>query len=269
MPNKSIFLVKLMDCPSEATMIRMQLQGKEQVTSVQCNVAERTAEVIHSGEAEAILSALQPLQLGISLLESKPWNVEATTIQNSVSRERNLLWAVLGLNLGFFFIEGFAGYWAGSAGLMADGADMLADALVYGLALLAVSGGTAKQRNAALAAALLQFAVALYTFYEVLERWLNPSSLPHIQWMMYTSIGALAANIACLYLLRQQESSKAHIRASVIFTSNDILANLGVMLAAGLVWYSNSKIPDLVVGTLVLLLVLHGALRIYRISRVV
>ncbi|MEY3982985.1 MAG: hypothetical protein RL160_542 [Bacteroidota bacterium] len=268
MPNKSIFRVKLMDCPSEAAMIRMQLQGKEQVTSVQCNIAVRTAEVIHSGEAETILSALQPLQLGISLLESKPLEHDTATTKYSVSRERNLLWAVLGLNLGFFFIEGIAGYWAGSAGLMADGADMLADALVYGLALLAVSGGAVEQRNAALAAALLQFAVALYTFYEVLERWLNPSSLPDIQWMMYTSLGALAANIACLYLLRQQESSKAHIRASVIFTSNDILANLGVMLAAGLVWYSNSKIPDLVVGTLVLLLVLHGALRIYRISRI-
>jgi Co/Zn/Cd efflux system component len=267
MPSKSIFLVKRMDCPSEAAMIRMQLQDKEQVTSVQCNVAERTAEVIHSGNAEDILNALQPLQLGISLLESKPFEHDAATTQNSASRERSLLWAVLGLNLAFFFIEGFAGYWAGSAGLMADGADMLADALVYGLALLAVSGGAMQQRNAALAAAFLQFAVALYTFYEVLERWLNPSSLPDIQWMMYTSLGALAANIACLYLLRQQESSKAHIRASVIFTSNDILANLGVMLAAGLVWMSNSKVPDLVVGTLVLLLVLHGARRIYQISR--
>ncbi len=268
MPTKSIFLVTLMDCPSEAAMIRMQLQGKADVTSVQCNVAERTAEVIHSGEAEAILRALQPLQLGISLLESKPWNVEETTTPNSASRERLLLWAVLGLYLAFFFIEGFAGYWAGSAGLMADGADMLADALVYGLALMAVSGGAAQQRKAALAAALLQVTVALYAFWEVLERWLNPSSLPDIPWMLYTSTGALAANIACLYLLRQQESSKAHIRASVIFTSNDILANLGVMLAAGLVWFSNSKIPDLVVGTLVLLLVLHGARRIYQISRV-
>lgn len=268
MPTKSIFLVTLMDCPSEAAMIRMQLQGKAEVTSVQCNVAERTAEVIHSGEAEAILRALQPLQLGISLLESKPWNVEETTTPNSASRERLLLWAVLGLNLAFFFIEGFAGYWAGSAGLMADGADMLADALVYGLALMAVSGGAAQQRKAALAAALLQVTVALYAFWEVLERWLNPSALPDIPWMLYTSTGALAANIACLYLLRQQESSKAHIRASVIFTSNDILANLGVMLAAGLVWFSNSKIPDLVVGTLVLLLVLHGARRIYQISRV-
>jgi hypothetical protein len=40
------------------------------------------------------------------------------------------------------------------------------------------------------------------------------------------------------------------------------------MIAAGLVWYSNSKVPDLVVGTLVLLLVLHGARRIYQISRI-
>jgi Co/Zn/Cd efflux system component len=268
MLNKSIFLVKLMDCPSEAAMIRMQLQGKNQVKSVHCHVSERRAEVIHDGDAEYILRILEPLQLGISLLESEVVEEPREANKDSEERERFLLKAVLGLNLAFFFIEGFAGYWAGSAGLMADGADMLADALVYGLALMAVASGKERQRRAALAASFLQVAVALYTFYEVLERWFNPTSLPDISWMCYTSLGALAANITCLFLLRQQESRKAHIRASVIFTSNDILANLGVMIAAGLVWYSNSKVPDLVVGTLVLLLVLHGARRIYQISRI-
>jgi Co/Zn/Cd efflux system component len=266
--TKSIFEVKLMDCPSEAAMIRMQLQGKESVKAVHCDVSSRTAEIIHSGSAEDILNALQPLQLGTSLLESRDAGEMAGQAADTHGKERRLLKAVLWINLSFFFVEGFAGYWAGSTGLMADGADMLADALVYGLALMAVASGADRQRRAALAASLLQAAVALYAFFEVLERWINPTKLPDFRWMIYASLGALAANIACLYLLRQQESSKAHIRASVIFTSNDILANLGVMMAAGLVWFSNSKIPDLIIGSLVLLLVLHGAVRIYRISRV-
>jgi len=256
-----------MDCPSEAAMIRMQLQGMEQVQSIHCDIASRTAEIIHSGEVNPIDDALQALKLGTEWIESHPVETVSAEKQDLGGKERRLLTIVLWINLLFFFIEGIAGYWAGSAGLMADGADMLADALVYGLALMAVSGGMERQRRAALAAAFLQTAVAFYTFYEVLERWLSPTSLPDIQWMMYTSLGALSANIASLYLLRQQESEKAHIRAGVIFTSNDILANIGVMLAAGLVWVSDSKIPDLIVGSLVLLLVLHGAKRIYQISR--
>ena len=267
MHTRSIFEVKLMDCPSEAAMIRMQLQGKEQVHSVHCDVAARRAEVVHTGSPEDILNALQPLQLGTSLVESRDAGELTAQIHDSQEKEKRLLTTVLWINLIFFFIETASGYYAGSTGMMADGADMLADALVYGLALMAVASGTNMQRRAALFASLLQVTVALYTFYEVLERWINPSELPDFRWMVYTSLAALTANIACLYLLRQQESAKAHIRASVIFTSNDILANLGVILAAGLVWLSNSKIPDLVIGTLVLLMVLHGAARIYQISR--
>ncbi|MDZ7612423.1 MAG: hypothetical protein U5K51_00860 [Flavobacteriaceae bacterium] len=61
------------------------------------------------------------------------------------------------------------------------------------------------------------------------------------------SILALIGNGLCLYLLQKSKSKEAHMQASMIFTSNDVIVNLGVILAGGLVYLTNSKYPDLIV----------------------
>jgi Co/Zn/Cd efflux system component len=57
------------------------------------------------------------------------------------------------------------------------------------------------------------------------------------------------------------------MRASWIFSTNDVVANLGVILAAGLVAMTGSRLPDLVVGAAIASVVLAGAVRILRMSR--
>lgn len=57
------------------------------------------------------------------------------------------------------------------------------------------------------------------------------------------------------------------MQASAIFTSNDIIINLGVILAGGLVYYFESKIPDLVIGSVVFIIVFRGATRILRLAK--
>lgn len=52
----------------------------------------------------------------------------------------------------------------------------------------------------------------------------------------------------------------------MIFTSNDIIINLGVIVAGTLVYYLKSGIPDLVVGTVVFIVVLRGAQRILKLG---
>ncbi|MDP9190356.1 MAG: hypothetical protein M3P06_01470 [Acidobacteriota bacterium] len=55
------------------------------------------------------------------------------------------------------------------------------------------------------------------------------------------------------------------MRASWIFTTTDVIANLGVIVAAILVRLIGSNIPDLVVAVLIALVVLNGAIRILRL----
>ena len=57
------------------------------------------------------------------------------------------------------------------------------------------------------------------------------------------------------------------MKASMIFTSNDIIVNLGVIAAGILVIFTTSNKPDLIIGSIVFLLVMRGALRILRLGR--
>ena len=53
-----------------------------------------------------------------------------------------------------------------------------------------------------------------------------------------------------------------HMRASWIFSTNDVIANVGVVISGGLVMFFSSRVPDLVVGSIVALIVLRGGVRI-------
>ena len=57
------------------------------------------------------------------------------------------------------------------------------------------------------------------------------------------------------------------MQASMIFTSNDVIINTGVILAGFLVHWLHSGIPDLVIGMIVFVVVIQGAVRILKLSR--
>ena len=57
------------------------------------------------------------------------------------------------------------------------------------------------------------------------------------------------------------------MKASMIFTSNDVIINLGVIIAGLLVNWLSSSTPDLIIGTIVFVLVIQGAFRILKISK--
>ena len=84
--------------------------------------------------------------------------------------------------------------------------------------------------------------------------------------MIVISFLALIANTICLYILQKSKSNEAHMQASMIFTSNDVIINLGVIIAGVLVLWSNSSIPDLIIGAIVFILVIQGAIRILKLG---
>jgi len=57
------------------------------------------------------------------------------------------------------------------------------------------------------------------------------------------------------------------MKASLIFTSNDVIINLGVIMAGLLVNWLNSSSPDLIIGTIVFILVIRGAIRILKLGK--
>ena len=86
--------------------------------------------------------------------------------------------------------------------------------------------------------------------------------------MIVISFFALIANGICLYLLQRSKSKEeAHMKATMIFTSNDVIINLGVITAGVLVNWLNSNKPDLIIGTIVFILVIQGARRILKLAK--
>src|SRR5690606_17922609 len=96
-----------------------------------------------------------------------------------------------------------------------------------------------------------QLLLAIFGFTEVIRRFVGFEEIPAFQTMIIISILALIGNGLCLYLLQKSKSKEAHMQASMIFTSNDVIVNLGVIVAGGLVYLTNTKYPDLIIGTIV------------------
>jgi Co/Zn/Cd efflux system component len=260
---KTLFKITKMDCPSEENLIRMKLDDIEGIKKLDFDLENRQLTVFHTNDVIPIEEAIQKLKLNEKKIVTEEVDI---IISESESNQSKLLWSVLIINFVFFLIEMSTGIISKSMGLVADSLDMLADSFVYGLSLLAVGGTVLKKKRIAKYAGYFQLTLATIGVIEVIRRFLGFEAFPVFSTMIIVSIFALIANGICLYLLQKSKSTEAHMRASMIFTSNDVIINLGVIVAGILVNWSNSGLPDLIIGIIVFALVIQGALRILKLS---
>ena len=136
---------------------------------------------------------------------------------------------------------------------------MFADAAVYGVSLYAVGRSAKTKLHAAHLSGWMQLLLAC-VLAEVGRRFVFGSD-PVTALMMGFGLVALAANISCLMLISRNRHGGAHMKASWIFSANDVIANSGVILAGLLVAWTGSLYPDLIIG----LVVLNGARRILQL----
>ncbi len=252
-----------MDCPSEVHLIRMKLEPFSEIKKLSFDTSNRKLEVYHTEEVGKIHQAISELKLNERLE-----NIQETEmpVPGDDSQQRKILWWVLGINFGFFVVEMTTGWISRSMGLVADSLDMLADSIVYGLSLFAVGSAMSRKRKVAKISGYFQMGLALLGFSEVLRRFFIASKTPLFQWMIVISVLALMGNLVSLWLINEAKSDEAHMQASAIFTSNDIIVNGGVILAGVLVYLIESKWPDLIVGGIVFAFVMRGAIRILKLA---
>jgi len=165
---------------------------------------------------------------------------------------------------GFMFVaELITGLFADSTGLVADSLDMLADATVYGIALYAVGRAHSVKIAAARWSGFFQIALACGVLLEIIRRMVFGSE-PHSWFMLGVGIVALIANLICLGILAKHRKGEIHMRASWIFSKNDVIANLGVIIAGLLVYFFETGWPDLAIGFLITVVVFRGGIQIMR-----
>ena len=254
------YTVPKMDCPSEERLIRLALDGIEPPVGLKFDIPNRLVKVFHDAHLDEITTKLQSLNLGATLEITR----ESSAKENEGKETIILKWLLI-INGFMFFCEFIAGWIAQSAGLIADSLDMFADAAVYGLAIYAVGKSIKMKLKAAHISGLLQVILALGALSEVLRRFIYGSE-PVSNLMMIFGALALIANVTCLFLISDSKENGAHMKASWIFSANDVIANIGVILAGLLVTLTSSRYPDLVIGLIIALVVLNGARRILQLK---
>lgn len=260
---RSRFHLPGMDCPAEEQMIRLRLSDVP-TRHMAFDIPGRSLVVDHAGDVEPVIERLIALGYGAELQESRRLQGDEAMPATDDAAEAQVLGWLLGINALMFVVEMLAGWWADSAGLISDAADMFADAAVYGVALYAVGRGPQHKLSSARLSGLLQLALAVGALSETGRRVLLGSA-PEEAAMIGISLLALAANVWCLTLISGRRDQGVHMRASYIFSANDVLANLGVMVAGVLVTWSGSPLPDWIIGFLIGAMVFIGALRILRL----
>lgn len=177
--------------------------------------------------------------------------------------ERRTLLLVLEINFAQFVVAGVVGLIASSAGLLAVALDNLSDSAVYVVSLYAVGRSLETKQWAARLSGILLIALSLGLFVEVLRRFYVGGE-PYGLAMIGTAIVNAATNLLCLRLLRAHRNEGVHLKASWIFTTNDMLANLGIAASGVAVMIFRSPIPDLLIGLAIVVVVFKGGLEILR-----
>ena len=177
--------------------------------------------------------------------------------------ERKTLKQVLGINMFQVVMAGTVGFIASSTGLLGAALDNLADSAVYIVSLYAVGKGVAAQSRAATLSGVLLLVLGLVLLGEVIRRFIIETE--PIGWaMIITAIANAASNLFALRLLKSQGERGVHMKASMVFTSNDMLVNLGIVLSGVAVMVFNSSLPDLIISLLVVIVVLQGGWEILK-----
>jgi cation diffusion facilitator family transporter len=187
-------------------------------------------------------------------------------LTRATAAERRTLVIVLLLNAAMFLAEFSAGLLAGSTALLADSLDMLADAMVYALGLFALGRAAHWRGRAALTSGMFQLALGLGVGVEAGVK-LFVDGLPDSATMGVFGAIALLVNSICFLLLSRYRNGDINLRATWICSRNDMLGNVGVLVAAALVNWLGALWPDIAIGLLIAAVVVRSAVRIVREAR--
>lgn len=179
---------------------------------------------------------------------------------------RRALWIVVLLNIGYGLVETIGGFLADSQALKADALDFLGDGSITFLGLLAIGWSLKWRARSALIQGVflgaMGVAVLANTAYRVLVL-----STPEAGLMGILGFIALVINVVAASVLLPHRTGDANVRAVWLFSRNDALGNLAVVIAAGLVFWAETPWPDLIAAGIIAIVFLQSSWSIIKDAR--
>jgi cation diffusion facilitator family transporter len=174
------------------------------------------------------------------------------------AEQRRVLIIVLLINAVMFVAEFGAGIVAGSTALMADASDMLGDALVYAVSIYALARSDRWKAGAATLKGGVILLLALGIVYNIVVK-ISSGVPPSSTLMLLFGSIALVANLTCLALLWRFRSHDVNMASTFECSRNDVVSNVGVLVAAGAVTMFASPWPDILIGAIMALIIFRSA----------
>ena len=179
---------------------------------------------------------------------------------------RRALWLVVLLNVGYGIVDMVGGFLADSQALKADALDFLGDGSITLLGLLAIGWNLKLRARSALIQGIFLGAMGIailgYTVYRT-----QVLHTPEAGLMGVFGLGALLINVIAVIILLPHRKGDANVRAVWLFSRNDALGNILVIVAAGFVFWTGTSWPDLIVAGLIASLFLHSSWSIIKDAR--
>ena len=247
-----------MDCAHCAAKVSTAARGVAGVRDAQVSIASQ----IMTLQLDDPQTATPEIERAVTAIGYKLDRIEdegvAAPSAHVAPAYRRALWIVVILNLGYGLIEIVGGLLAGSQAVEADALDFLGDGAISLLGLIAIRWGLRARAQAALLQGvflgLLGMGVLATTAYRVFVQ-----HAPEAGLMGVLGIIALVVNVAAAAVLIPHREGDANVRAVWLFSRNDAIGNLAVVIAAGLVAWTGSVWPDLIVAAGIAGLFLHSA----------
>ncbi len=191
---------------------------------------------------------------------------KAKELEKLQKRQAKILWIILVINAVMFVVEFSGGIKAASLSLTGDSLDMLGDALVYGCSLYVIKKGKKAQARSAILKGGIMFISAIAVLARATYQ-LFAQTVPTVQLMGEIGILALLANLICFLLLIRHRNDNINMSSVWLCSRNDIIANISVLLTAGLVLLTNSFLPDFILGLLLTVVFAQSAGKVLQKAR--
>lgn len=176
------------------------------------------------------------------------------------ARHRGRLTVVLVVLAVFLVVEAVGAWLTNSLALLSDAGHMLTDLLGIGMALAAIHiadrpvqrahrtfGLYRLEILAALANAVLLFAVGTYVLVEAIVRIASPESVRSGE-MLVIAIAGAVANLVCFLLLREGSRESLNVKGAYLEVFADLLTSIGVIIAAIVIASTGWEWVDPVIG---------------------
>jgi cobalt-zinc-cadmium efflux system protein len=183
-----------------------------------------------------------------------------------IKHERPLWWA-FGLTGSFLIAEVVGGLLTNSLALLSDAAHMMTDLIALAISLVAVRlsrrppdakrtyGYARMEAIGAMVNGGLLFVVAGYILWEAAGRFRHPPQVASTGMLVIAALG-LVINLIAMRLLKAGSGSSLNVRGAYLEVWSDMLASVGVLIAAIIIKLTGWTVADPIVAVLIGLWVL-------------